>query len=245
MRRVRMALVAVLLLAVAGCTRDGVPLRRPAPTTPAGEELQFTATDGTRLGGRWFGSGSTVVVLANMGDNDPGLWESFAPTLAQRGYGVLTFMFRLPPKAMNIKPEWIAATVADLRGAIAYARGRGATRIVLIGASLGGMATAKVAGSAGIAAVVIIASPPDLPDYHFTVEAPEIATLTMPKLFVSSVDDRVVPMERTRSLFDQAPQPKEWQTYPGPAHGVQILATDQADALRQRLLDFVAANAPG
>jgi pimeloyl-ACP methyl ester carboxylesterase len=245
MCRVARLLVVVLLLAVAGCGADGVPFRRPAPTTPAGEEFAFTATDGTRLGGRWFGSGSTVVVLSNMGDNDPAPWQAFAPALAERGYGVLTFTFRLPLKAVTFKPEWIAATVADLRGAIEYARGRGAQRIVGIGASLGGMATAKVAGSAGIAAVVIIASPPDLPDYGFTVEAHEIAALTMPKLFVSSVDDRVVPLERTRSLFDRAPQPKEWQTYPGAAHGVQILATANGDALRQRLGDFIAANAPG
>lgn len=201
-------------------------------------------TDGVRLTGRVYGHGPTAVVLSNMGDNDPVAWDAFAPMLAARGYAVLTYSFRYPVRTTTFTAELAAATVTDLRGAVTLMRHRGATRLVLIGASLGGMATAKVAGGAGADAVAILSAPPDLPAYQFAVDPAELAALTMPSLFVSSVDDTVVPLAQTTSLYDRTPGPKQLQTYPGTAHGVQILATASGDALSQRLVDFVTTQAP-
>src|SRR5262245_21851334 len=158
------SLGVVLLFALAACagpaasptTAPTAPPASPAgasPTVAPAQDVGFDAADGGHRSGRWYGTGTTVVVLSNMGDNDPGAWDAFAPLLAERGYGVLTYRFR----DIRDTSASIAGTVADLTGAIAFVRGRGATRIVLIGASLGGMATAKVAGTAGAAAIVIIA----------------------------------------------------------------------------------------
>lgn len=179
-----------------------------------------------------------------MGDNDAGPRDVFAPVLAARGYTVLTYSFRYPRRTSAFTPEFAAATVTDLRAAVALVRQRGGGRLVLIGASLGGMATAKVAGSVRADAVVIISAPAELPAYGFMVDPAEIAGLAAPSLFVSSVDDSVVPLGQTTGLYDRTPGPKQLQTYPGGAHGVQILATANGDALRQRLVEFVSANAP-
>jgi uncharacterized protein len=249
-------LTAALAPVACGPATPGAPSEAsgPATTGPAAigpavaagsvDAAVIETSDGVRLTGRVYGRGPTAVVLSNMGDNDPGAWETFAPTLAARGYTVLTYSFRYPRRTTTFTAEFAAATVTDLRGAIALMRRRGATRLVLIGASLGGLATAKVAGGAGAAAVVIIAAPSGLPAYGFAVDPAEMAALTMPSLFASSVDDPIVPLAQTTSLYDRAPGPKQLQTYPGTAHGVQIFATASGDALRQRLVDFVTAHAP-
>jgi len=248
MRRVGVALVAVVFV-FAGCAR-GNPSVEPSPplqfitptATPAGmEAVSFPAADGERLTGQWWygGRGPTVVVMSNMGDNNPEGWEGLTGPLTERGYPVLTYSFRYP-RSLAPTAEQIAATMADLRGAIAFAQSRGATRLVLIGASLGGMATAKVAGTAHAVAVVIIASPPDLPEYRFTVEASELAALTMPKLFASSVDDSVVPLSATKAFYDAAPRPKELKTYEGNRHGLQIFGGPQGWVLSQDIAEFLA-----
>jgi fermentation-respiration switch protein FrsA (DUF1100 family) len=249
--RIATPLLLVAALTPAACGGD-TPGHPPAAgpsavtssaTSPA-EAVVIETTDGMRLTGRIYGRGPTGVVLSNMGDNDPAAWDAFAPILADRGYTVLTYSFRYPVRPTAFTRDLAAATVTDLRAAVALMRGRGATRLVLIGASLGGMATAKVAGSVHADAVAIISAPADLPGYGFAVDPGELAALTAPSLFVSSVDDTIVPPAETTSLFDGTPGPKQLQTYPGTAHGVQILASGNGDALRQRLVEFVTAHAP-
>ena len=79
-----------------------------------------------------------------------------------RGYLVLSYSFRYPMRTNRFTEAMARGTVPDLLGAIAYVRGLGATRVVLIGASLGGIAVGKVAGASGAAAVVVLASPQEL-----------------------------------------------------------------------------------
>ena len=81
------------------------------------------------------------------------------------------------------------ATVADLRGAAAGARGLGAQRLVLVGASLGGITTGKRAGALGAAAMVVISAEQDLAEYGLVVSAADLAAMTGPKLFVASQGD--------------------------------------------------------
>ena len=216
----------------------------PTPTPAGMEPVSFAAADGEPLSGQWWlgGRGPTVVVMSNMGDNDPDAWNPLLGKLLDHGYPVLTYSFRYPRTAAPTA-EQIAATVTDLQGAVAFAHSRGATRLVLIGASLGGMATAKVAGTARAVAVVIIASPPDLPEFRFAVEASELAGLTMPKLFASSVDDSVVPLSATQAFYDAAARPKELKTYEGNRHGLQIFDGPQGWVLSQDIAEFLALHA--
>jgi fermentation-respiration switch protein FrsA (DUF1100 family) len=194
------------------------------------------------LNGRIFGGGATAVVLSNMGDNDPAPWEQFAPLLADRGYLVLSYSYRYPLRTRTFTDAMARGTVADLAGAVAYVRGLGATRVVLIGASLGGMAVGKVAGTVGAAAVVILSAPFDLSEYGFVVTPADIAAVTAPKLFVASEQDLTVPIAETRAYFDTAPEPKQFHSFPGDAHGVLILRGEHGDELRRAMIDFLSTH---
>jgi len=240
---VRLMAVA-LLLALVGCAPDvrDAPATAPAPSQTS-DAVTFPAEDGVALTGRVFGAGTTAVVLSNMGDNDPVPWERFAPALADRGYLVLSYSFRYPLRTRTFTEEMARGTVPDILGAVAYVRGLGATRVVLIGASLGGMAVGKVAGMVGAAAVAIISSPRDLPEYGFVVTSAELAAMTGPKLFVASEADTTVPIAATRAYFDETPEPKQFQSFAGSEHGVHIFDGAQGDPLRRLLIDFVTTNA--
>jgi len=248
------AALALTVLAIAACARSDPT---PAPTPPATlpptsapapadrvRAITFVAADGAMLTGRLYGAGSTAVILSNMGDNDPAAWDRFAPALASRGYTVLTYTYRYPTRTSTFTAAMAHGAVRDLAGAAEFVRRQGARRVVLIGASLGGMATAKAGAVVRADALVIIAAPVDLREFQFRVEPGELAASTAPKLFVASDDDRTVDAASTRRLFDLAREPKEWQSYPSTAHGTQLLDTPHGEALRARLIAFVAGSIP-
>ena len=82
-------------------------------------------------------------------------WEFFAIKLGKIGYRTFTFDFRGHGKSEGKKQY--SKNDDDLVAAIAYARKEGAEKIVLIGASMGAMAAAKVASQDSFAAVVLMA----------------------------------------------------------------------------------------
>ena len=41
------------------------------------------------------------------------------------------------------------------------------------------------------------------------------------------------------TFYELAAEPKEWQTYPGTAHGTDLFETENRKALQERILDFV------
>lgn len=224
--------------------RAPTPLPQPTatPSATGARAVTFTTSDGAELQGTLYGSGTTAVVLSNMGDNDPAPWQAFAPQLAARGYTVLTYSFRFPKNADGFDKARAQQTLEDLRAAIAFAQRAQPQQLVLVGASLGGMVTAKAAGAAQASAVVILAAPAELPAFDFRVETAELQALTMPKLVIGSEQDNTVPFADTQRMYDLAPEPKQLHSYPGSAHGVQLLAGAEAGDLAARLIDFIAAH---
>ena len=240
MRRTILLLTVLLL---AGCTASRSPVPTPTPSA-ASQPVTFPAADGVSLHGTLSGHGDTAVILSNMGDNDPFLWEQFAPLLVGRGYRVLTYGFRYPMDTNSFIPAYAQATVPDLLGAVAYARVVGARRIVLMGASLGGITVGKVGARAGAEAVVIISAEQDLSRYGLVVTDQELAALTVPKLFIASEQDTNTPYALTKQFYDHAPEPKQFHGYAGGVHGVGLFTSPAGDDLRGRLLDFLAGQAP-
>jgi hypothetical protein len=90
-------------------------------------------------------------------------------------------------------------TLDDLTAAVVFVRGLGATRVLLVGASLGGITTGKVAGRLGAAGVVVLSAPRELSEYDLVVGPDELAAVTGPALFVASEQDDTVPLAATRS----------------------------------------------
>jgi hypothetical protein len=251
--RARIAAAVAVTVSLSACAG---PAPTPVPTPPAastpsarssatagasGTAVTFRAADGVTVDGRLFGSGRVGVVLSNMGDNDPGPWERFASSLRAGPYSVLTYRYRYPARSATFTTEMAHDALDDLVGAVAYLRGHGATSIVLIGASLGGMLTAIGARAAGARAVAIIAAPANRPDFGLTVAPSDLAAVGGLKLFVASEDDPTVAMAETRGLYERAPEPKMWKVFASTAHGTQLFATEHADALRTLLLEFIVA----
>ena len=226
-------------------TNTIAPPTNTAVPTPTGlRAVMFKAGDGTELHGTLYGDGDTAIVLSNMGDNDPAPWEDFAPQLAARGYSVLTYAYRYPKNASGFDNLRAQQTLDDLRAAIAFVRAEGTQHLALVGASLGGMVTAKAAADAKPSVVVVLAAPVDLPAFDFRVEPAELQALDMPKLIVGSEHDSIVPFADTRRMYDLMPDPKELQSYPGTAHGTQLFSGPSAHDLGRRLIEFVTAHAP-
>ena len=132
----------------------------------------------------------------------------------------------------------VTAALLPLRGAINFMRQKGAEQIILAGASLGGVASAKLAVETSPNALIIVASPREIEDWGFEIRPGDVK-IDMPKLFITAENDSVVPASKTRELFDLVAEPKEWQTYPGSAHGTDLFETENKEELQQRILNFI------
>lgn len=229
----RRLLVLAILSLTAACSTSPPSVTAPTPSS-AGAVAETIAAGQVSLRAKRFGSGSTAVILSNMGDNSSAAWEKFAPSLA--GVTVYTYEFR----HANFARSTVADTVIDLIAVAGHARNQGATKVILIGASLGGMASVKAAAPVGAAGVVVIASPWDIPQFDYAITAQELA-VPCPKLFLTGEGDPTVPMASTRRLFDSAAEPKQWQSYADTAHGVQLFAGPHGEAVKQRLIAFVGS----
>jgi alpha/beta superfamily hydrolase len=109
------------------------------------------------LVGRLYGQGPRAVIFSNMNGDIQASWDPIVPEIASRDVMVLTYNQRGVRGSQGQRS--FEGSVPDLRAAVAFAREQGATELILIGASLGGMATAKVAATEQVAGVVILSSP--------------------------------------------------------------------------------------
>lgn len=213
----------------------------PIPITPtiAPQTITFTTPDGATIEGTLYGSGDTAVIFSVMGNCRRG-WEDMAELVAQHEMTALTYQWRGCRASGSAVESELRKFVDDLRGAIQFMRDRGVTKIILAGASLGGVASAKLAVESSPSGLIVVASPREIEEWNFEIGLGDV-NIDMPKLFITAEDDSVVSMERSRALFDIVAEPKEWQTYPGTAHGTDIFDTESGQEMQQRILDFILA----
>jgi alpha-beta hydrolase superfamily lysophospholipase len=184
-----------------------------------------------------YGSGETAVIFSPMGDC-VGDWARLAGAAAAKGMLALTIQWRAcGPNGADA--TLLRAFVDDLRAAIGYVREQGAERVVLVGASLGGVASAKLLAEAQAAGLVVMAAPADVPSLGVTVTAADVNS-GVPKLFITAEADAVVDAAQSRALFDLAAEPKEWKTYPGTAHGTGLFASEAGGEAEKYILNFIA-----
>jgi pimeloyl-ACP methyl ester carboxylesterase len=211
----------------------------------ASRVVSFTTADGVNLQGTLYGDGKTAVILSTMGAQREETWAPFAREIAAHGYLALTYNFRYWVSATKMQDDLRDKAAEDVRAAIAFARQQGAQHVVLVGASLGALASISC-GHTQPEAVVIMAAPfdpfPALPSLQ--VDTADLQAITVPKLLINTERDEGGFTESTRKMFEVAPEPKELQIYPGSAHGTDLFDTDQAAALTQRLIEFIERNAP-
>lgn len=234
-----LTLLGFLLSACAPQPTPATPTETASPTraTIAPRDVSFTTPDGATLHGTLYGLGNSAVIFSVMGNCKRG-WEEMADLVSQRDMMALTYQWRGCRENGDSDNDEMKKFVNDLRGAINFMRAQGADQIILAGASLGGCASAKLLVESHANGLIVIASPPEIPQWDFQIEAKDV-NADIPKLFITAQNDDTVPMSDSRTLYDLAPEPKEWQTYPGTAHGTDLFETQSGKELQQRLLTFI------
>jgi alpha-beta hydrolase superfamily lysophospholipase len=213
------------------------PTAAPLDDILASHTVTFEAPDGATITGELYGSGRTAVIFSVMGNCKPG-WREFAQLTAAQGLIALTYQWRGCEEFRLVNESQNRNFVDDARGAINFVHEQGAEKIILVGASLGGLASAKLAIEAQASGIAVVASPPGISNWGFEIDSVDLAT-DIPKLFITAENDTVVPARATRQLYDLAAEPKEWQIYPGFEHGTDLFETESGEEMQRRILEFI------
>ena len=250
--RIRVMLVVVtcvaLGLALGACVvsspkggQTPSPTSRPISTeTPPADTFYFTTEDGVTLNGQTTGGGKTAIVFSNGQTVPKFFWLPVAQRLASQGYLCLLYDYRgIPPSQGR---DDLSRRDSDLRAAVAAARARGATAVVLVGASFGGTLALALTAQIQPKAVVILSAPQSAD--AFGVSETDLKALTIPKLFLASQDDTQY-VGAVQRMYDQSPEPKQIHIFPGKNHGDSILTAADTGSEAMALVDaFLHTYAP-
>ena len=209
----RFGLLAVLV-AIAGCgggshpaagtrsTRAATPARpRCGDPGVSRHAVRFAASDGVRLSGAVVGSGPIGAVLIHEYPRDLCGWWPYARYLSRRGVRALAFDLRCFGDSPC--PSGRGHAVADVAGAMAELRRRGARRVALVGASMGGAIAVVAAAQLHPAAVVDLSGERDTTGLTPGIDADAAAAahgVTAPALFAVAREDRYVPLGDMRAV---------------------------------------------
>jgi len=219
----------------ASAAQTGADTAASGSDTSASESVSFTTGDGVTLSGHLFGSGPSGVVLAHMYPADQTSWYATAERLAQEGYLVLTFDFRGYGDSEGTKQ--IELIDRDVVAAIKELAGAGATRVALIGASMGGTAgliAASQATPVSIAGVTTLSAPVEFKGLSAGEAIPK---LTVPLLFIAAEDDSGA--DGARELHELAGSEAELELFPGDEHGTELLEGPHAEEVWELLSGFL------
>ena len=202
-------------------------------TLVAGQtEVSFPTRDGGVVHADLYGTGERGVVLAHGMRFEKSSWKEQATQLANAGFRVVAIDFRGygkshgGPKSQSPRDLYL-----DVLAAADYLRGHGAKTVAVIGASMGGGASANavVQGAPGsIDRLILLA--------HAPIQSPE--RITGPKLFVTAQGDPITP--QVKAQYERAPEPKQLLLLDGNAHAQALFTTGQNERLMREILSFLA-----
>jgi len=238
-----------LVLVLAGCLAAvGLVLAPTGDTTTShacvnANELWFRAADGTRLVAHRFGGATpgakTAVVMAHMSVGDLCQWVPFARRLARQKAFAFPFDFR--GHGFSEGRQNHRRSAGDVVAAVRAVRALGATKVIVMGASLGGIAALVATPNLkpAIDGVVSVSGPAAIPG---TLNAlPAVKKLDVPTLYVASQGDQNPPYDfaaDAQRLYDEtATDDKRVELVPGALHGTFLV--DGSAAVRKLLLAFV------
>ncbi len=205
---------------------------------PAQQAVSFQTQDGGRIVADLYGAGSRAVVLAHGGRFDKESWGKQARALAAAGFRVLAIDFRGYGKSRGpgSADPMSAPLQNDVLGAVRYLRSEGATRVAVVGASMGGFAAgnaAAVAKPGEIDALVLLGAR----------AGRDPKKIACPKLFIVARDDADGSGEKRlpgiQASYDAAPDPKELVVLDGSAHAQYLFDTDQGERTMNEILRFL------
>lgn len=237
-------LLCALTIAIAGCggsagepDQSTSPASTPPPGTPSATSpldqsaaVRCTGVNGpgrdrvialhrSRLTAAELGQGTTWAVMLHQTDRDGlcGWWE-YGLWLADRGVHVL--MFDLCGYGRSVcKGQDESDQVAQATAVVKYARDHGATRVTVVGASMGGAVALPAATATRADAVVDLSGPPDWPGTDLPRDA---QALTMPTFLAASPTDPLTVTAFRQAVKHIPAETKRLDVLPG-GHGYVML----------------------
>jgi pimeloyl-ACP methyl ester carboxylesterase len=224
-----------VLVASVGC--GGSDAREAGPTTSAAgatstttatacgdedaEAVTLTTEEGAELNAALVGDGEIGVVLGHQFRSDMCSWVPFAKELAERNMRALAINFA----GASLDDDMVA-------GARELQR-RGAERIMLVGASMGGTAALVATGEIDVDGVAVLSAPREFSGLD---ALPAVGGLEIPALFLVGRQDESFARD-ARRLFRATSSPdKALVATAGSEHGTDLLQDPKAE---RALLDFL------
>lgn len=228
-------------VAVAVLTAGAASAREDAETHFCAKtgSIQFRAADGTRLVGHRFGSGTTAVIFAHELRGASCNWIPYARRLAAKGYLTIAFDFRGYGESQTRSGPASLRLGADVTAAVKFARSRGAKKVFLVGASMGGTAVlvGGVNARPAVDGVVALSAPSEISRMDGVAAA---RRLQVPVLYVAG--DKDDPFDDdARALYEAtASAAKSLEILDSGYHGTQFV---RYDAVGGSLIErFIAAH---
>jgi alpha/beta superfamily hydrolase len=185
------------------------------------EPFWLETEDSVRLYAIGAGTGSVAVVLAHQGRSDLCEELPYAKTLVAAGLRVLAFDFRGNGHSAYPSKNALAYR-RDFAAALKHLERDGATRVFLIGASMGGAAAVQNSGGLPFAGVVSLSGTRLWSG--FGINRPGPRALRAPFLYIGSKDDWRAPLKEARTIVRSAgSRDKRSIFYRGSAHGWEFV----------------------
>lgn len=246
--RVLVLALALSALAVGLASTSGAA---PVHSCVQANELRFRAGDGTRLVGHRFGGvkpgRKTAVVLAHMSEGDLCVWAPYARSLARQGLWAFPFDFR--GHGFSDGSVDHAKAAADVIAAVRAVRRLGARKVVVAGASLGGIAAVVAAPRIAppLAGVASVSGPAAIAGELNA--RPAVPKLRVPTLYLAAADDQSPPYDFAAEAEElhgaTGTAEKKLLVVPGSLHGTFLVAgSSSARALLTRFLRNPARTVP-
>jgi pimeloyl-ACP methyl ester carboxylesterase len=189
-------------------------------------QVAFPSAIGEQVYGAVFGTGPVGVVLAHQYMSDLCEWVPEARRLRDHGRRVLAFDFGRD-------------LVNEVIGAAAELRREGSSKIVLVGASMGGTAS-LVAATTVTPQVDAVASLSGPSNYQQWSAMEAVKQLTIPVLFMDARDGKYFP-EDAKAMYAACPSGhKQLVLLPGTDHGAELVNYSVADQARAVLEKFIS-----
>lgn len=200
--------------------------------------VSFATLDGGLIYADWYGNaGRRAVVLAHGGRFNRESWRKQGDALAAVGFVALAIDFRGEGKSRGAPGH--AASEEDRRldvlAAVHYLRGKGATSVSVVGASMGGDYAAEAAETEpeAIDRLVLLASGAYTP----------LVRMKGRKLFILARDDANVEgprLPKIRAQYEKALPPKQLVVVEGSAHAQFLFDTPQGDGVWREIVGFLS-----
>jgi pimeloyl-ACP methyl ester carboxylesterase len=244
MRRLTLVLAGTAVLvtgaAQAASTQDTPP---PSPADACGSSANvlgaqsrwLRTSDGTRIYAVQAGGGTTAIVLAHEAQSDICEWLPYAKTLVDTGFRVLAFDFRAYGRSDSPRRNRLSLG-NDLAAAVAAVRGDGATRVFLLGASMGGGAVVQNTSRIPVDGRISLSGTRLWRGYGVNNPA-GVRRLREPFLYVGSRRDPIVPLSEALRIFRRVgSRDKRTAIYRGSAHGIDLVQRTSYSARARALI---------